>query len=66
MEVVNLILIMEKTLFILLISSQLLTAQNLNNLHFGTDTTFDAISWNIEWFPRITILLVKYKQFLQI
>ena len=52
MEVVNLILIMEKTLFILLISSQLLTAQNLNNLNFGTDTTFDAISWNIEWFPK--------------
>jgi endonuclease/exonuclease/phosphatase family metal-dependent hydrolase len=26
-------------------------AQHLNNLSFGTDTTFDIITWNMEWFP---------------
>ena len=43
---------MKKILFIFLISSQLLSAQTLNDLYFGTDTTFDIISWNIEWFPK--------------
>ena len=43
---------MNKILFIFLISSQLLSAQTLNDLYFGTDTTFDIISWNIEWFPK--------------
>ena len=27
-------------------------AQSLQNLDFGTDTTFDIVSWNIEWFPK--------------
>ena len=27
-------------------------AQNLNNLSFGTDSTFEVVSWNIEWFPK--------------
>jgi endonuclease/exonuclease/phosphatase family metal-dependent hydrolase len=27
-------------------------AQNLSDLSFGTDSTFDVISWNIEWFPK--------------
>ena len=36
----------------LLISSHLLTAQTLNDLYFGSDTTFDVVSWNIEWFPK--------------
>lgn len=43
---------MKKILFILLISSQLLPAQNFNDLQFGTDATFDVVSWNIEWFPN--------------
>ena len=43
---------MKKSLFIFLISSQLLSAQTLNDLYFGSDTTFDIISWNIEWFPK--------------
>ena len=43
---------MKKIIFIFLISSQLLSAQTLNDLYFGTDTTFDIISWNIEWFPK--------------
>ena len=43
---------MNKIIFIFLISSQILSAQTLNDLSFGTDTTFDIISWNIEWFPK--------------
>ncbi|MBT3612446.1 MAG: hypothetical protein HN522_05850 [Flavobacteriales bacterium] len=43
---------MKKLLIILLISTQFLNAQNLNNLSFGTDSTFEVISWNIEWFPK--------------
>ncbi|MDX1350088.1 MAG: T9SS type A sorting domain-containing protein [Putridiphycobacter sp.] len=26
--------------------------QNLFDLEFGTDSTFDIVSWNIEWFPK--------------
>ena len=43
---------MNKIIFIFLISSQILSAQTLNDLYFGTDTTFDIVSWNIEWFPK--------------
>lgn len=28
------------------------SAQNLDELTFGTDSTLDIISWNIEWFPK--------------
>ncbi|MBN2892481.1 MAG: T9SS type A sorting domain-containing protein [Bacteroidales bacterium] len=27
-------------------------AQNLNDLSFGTDSTFEVLTWNIEWFPK--------------
>jgi endonuclease/exonuclease/phosphatase family metal-dependent hydrolase len=37
--------------FILLLSSQLFS-QGLNDLSFGTDSTFDVVTWNIEWFPK--------------
>ena len=43
---------MNKITFIFLISSQILSAQTINDLYFGSDTTFDIISWNIEWFPK--------------
>ena len=42
----------EENYFIILISSQTLLSQTLNDLQFGTDSTFDIISWNIEWFPK--------------
>ena len=35
-----------------MISVQLLNAQSLKDLHFGTDSTFEVVSWNIEWFPK--------------
>ena len=44
---------MRKTLFLILVlSTTLLKSQNLNDLSFGTDSTFEVISWNIEWFPK--------------
>jgi endonuclease/exonuclease/phosphatase family metal-dependent hydrolase len=43
---------MNKFFFIILIFNHLLPAQNLNDLEFGTDATFDLVSWNIEWFPK--------------
>ncbi|MBC8266488.1 MAG: endonuclease/exonuclease/phosphatase family protein [Flavobacteriales bacterium] len=43
---------MRKILLVLLLCNQLATAQNLNNLSFGTDSTFEVVSWNIEWFPK--------------
>jgi len=27
-------------------------SQNLSNISFGTDSTFEIVSWNIEWFPK--------------
>jgi len=44
----------KKTILYLLIflSSFQLTAQDFENLNFGTDSTLDIISWNIEWFPK--------------
>jgi len=43
---------MKKIIFLLLISTQILNAQSLEDLHFGTDSTFEVVSWNIEWFPK--------------
>ena len=43
---------MKKIISLLLISAQLLNAQSLEDLHFGTDSTFEVVSWNIEWFPK--------------
>ncbi len=43
---------MNKIILLILISSQILSAQTINDLYFGTDTTIDIISWNIEWFPK--------------
>ena len=27
-------------------------SQSLSDINFGTDSTFDVITWNIEWFPK--------------
>ena len=43
---------MNKILFLLLINAQFLNAQSLKDLQFGTDSTFEVVSWNIEWFPK--------------
>lgn len=43
---------MKEILLTFLMSIHLLSAQTINDLYFGTDTTFDVVSWNIEWFPK--------------
>ena len=42
----------KKILILFLISSKITVSQNLNNLSFGSDSTFEIVSWNIEWFPK--------------
>lgn len=34
------------------IAPQLMAQKSLANLTFGTDSTFEVITWNIEWFPK--------------
>ena len=36
----------------LLGSGLLASAQSFENLSFGTDSTFEVMTWNIEWFPK--------------
>ncbi len=38
--------------FIILLSGLSLQSQNFDDLSFGTDTTFEVMTWNIEWFPK--------------
>jgi len=40
------------TAILLLTVSVLTKAQNFSNLEFGTDTTLEIVTWNIEWFPK--------------
>ena len=47
-------------LFILIFSFKIVSAQNLNDLYFGTDSTFEVVSWNIEWFPKNGSTTVNY------
>lgn len=37
---------------IIFFASLALVAQSLDDLSFGTDTTFEVVTWNIEWFPK--------------
>jgi len=39
------------TILILLLSAELY-GQSLSDVSFGTDSTFDVVTWNIEWFPK--------------
>jgi endonuclease/exonuclease/phosphatase family metal-dependent hydrolase len=38
-------------ILILLLGNQL-NSQSLGDISFGTDSTFEAVTWNIEWFPK--------------
>ncbi len=40
------------SLFLLFFISLSALGQHLNDLSFGTDSTLDVITWNIEWFPK--------------
>lgn len=44
----------------LLLSGLLSSAQSFDELSFGTDTTFDVMTWNIEWFPKNGPVTVEY------
>ena len=35
-------------------------SQTIEDLSFGTDTTFEVMSWNIEWFPKNGQITVNY------
>ena len=39
------------SILILFLSGQVY-CQSLSNISFGTDSTFEVITWNIEWFPK--------------
>jgi endonuclease/exonuclease/phosphatase family metal-dependent hydrolase len=38
-------------IFLITVSPQLFS-QSLKDLSFGTDASFDVITWNVEWFPK--------------
>jgi exonuclease III len=44
------------------LNSSLVFAQTLNDLSFGTDTTLELVSWNIEHFPKNGQITVNYVQ----
>lgn len=52
---------MKKTVIVLisLLSVTTLSAQ-FENLEFGTDSTLDIVSWNIEWFPKEGQITIDY------
>ncbi|MBI9065756.1 MAG: endonuclease/exonuclease/phosphatase family protein [Salinivirgaceae bacterium] len=39
------------TILSLIVFAINLSAQNIQDIEFGTDDTFEVVSWNIEWFP---------------
>ena len=51
---------MKWILFVLVFSFKFVSAQNLDDLYFGTDSTFDVVSWNVEWFPKNGIITANY------
>ena len=53
---------MKKILIILsiLLAGSSLIAQSFEDLSFGTDTTFEVMTWNIEWFPKNGQITIDY------
>lgn len=50
-----------KFLFLFLaFSHSPLRSQNLDDLYFGTDSTLDLVTWNIEWFPKSGQTTIEY------
>lgn len=51
-----------KTLLLILslFISVTLSAQNFDNLHFGTDSTLEVMSWNLEGFPKNGTTTIQY------
>ena len=57
---------MKWILIIFVFSFNIVSTQNLDDLYFGTDSTFDVVSWNIEWFPKMEVSLNYVELYLQI
>ena len=47
------------TFYFMMLVSQLVS-QDLDDLEFGTHTTFEIVTWNIEWFPKNGQTTVNY------
>ena len=47
-------------LICLLLLRLLSSGQSLEDLSFGTDTTFEVMTWNIEWFPKNGEITIDY------
>lgn len=47
-------------LIFLMTASFSITGQNIEDLSFGTDSTFEVMTWNIEWFPKNGQITVDY------
>ncbi len=53
---------MQKAILVIafLITGFHLSAQSIDDLSFGTDSTFEIMTWNIEWFPKNGQITVDY------
>lgn len=52
---------MKKILIILsMLAGSSMTAQSIDDLSFGTDATFEVMTWNIEWFPKNGQITIDY------
>jgi len=40
------------SIILTLFFSEQLCCQNLSDISFGTDSTFEVVTWNLEWFPK--------------
>ena len=47
-------------LICLLLLRLLSSGQSIEDLSFGTDTTFEVMTWNIEWFPKNGEITIDY------
>ena len=43
---------LQNKIIFILFATVFASAQNVEDLSFGTDSTFEIITWNIEWFPK--------------
>ena len=52
--------ILNKSILLYYFIFSLIVAQDLSNLSFGDDNSFDIATWNIEWFPKNGQVTVGY------
>ena len=49
-----------KLFVIVFVLSNIVITQDFENLDFGTESTFEIMTWNIEWFPKNGLTTVDY------